>query len=90
MVLQSVVALFLATLLTGPMWVLTGSAHACSCLRQSVESRTVSSDAIVLGTVRDITDRSDQGTVISLSYDLTVEVEKYFKGRRACLHHDPR
>lgn len=80
MILRSVVALLIAVVLATPLWLSAQPAHACSCLKASVALRTVRSDAIVLGTVRDITNSSNHGTVIPLNYDLTVEVEKYLKG----------
>ena len=80
MILRSLLALFVVTLVAGPMLVIVRPAYACSCGITSLEDRVASTESIVVGTVREITDRSTRGMVISIAYDLAVEVDEYLKG----------
>ena len=62
------------------MLVIARPAYACSCGITSLEERVAWREFIVVGTVREITDRSTRGMVISIVYDLTVAVDEYLKG----------
>ena len=80
MILRSLLALFVVTLVAGPMLVIARPAYACSCGITSLEDRVASTESIVVGTVREITDLSTKGMVISFTYDLTVAIDEYLKG----------
>lgn len=73
MILRSLLALFVVTLVMGPMLVIARPAHACSCHPLSLEERVASMKPIVIGTVREL-----DGDMPA--YDLTVEVDEYFTG----------
>ena len=73
MILRTLLALFVVTLVMGPMLVIVRPAYACTCHPPSLEEQVVSMDAIVVGTVREV-----DGDMPA--YDLTVEVDEYLTG----------
>ena len=73
MILRSLLALSVVTLVIGPMLVIARPAYACSCAFVSLEERVASMDSIVIGAVRELNEGSS-------GYDLTVEIDKYLTG----------
>ena len=73
MIRRSLLALFVVTLVAGPMLVIVRPAYACTCHAPTLEERVASMEPIVVGTVRELDGEMP-------AYDLTVEVDEYLTG----------
>ena len=73
MILRSLLALSVVTLVMGPMLVIVRPAYACTCHPPNLEERVASMEAIVVGTVREVDKR------LSV-HDYTVEIDEYLTG----------
>ena len=73
MILRSLLALFVVTLVMGPMLVSARPAYACTCHPPNLEERVASMEAIVVGTVREV----DKELSV---HDYTVEIDEYLTG----------